>query len=581
VAIEREPSDPSPAPISTESSPDGPGSFPAWFPVLVAVLLGAVILIIAMIEEPYHVDELLQTRAYDLPMSEVVASSFAQEQPPLDSVLNATLQRFIGVGDLQQRALSVIFGIGSLVIFGTLALRSRMRAGAGASVLVLAVSPLLVSVTAYARPYALPLFLLLLFLLATDIWLTERRFWSVGVFGAAALLLPLSRTIEPNLVLGATVIVLLAWKLLRRPDWKGSVWLPIGAGLMGLIGVGLPVLMRLQEELAHYTTPDLIRWIGLSRWFTDIPRVVGDSFAPWPLFLVVGVVAVVLPGSRRLLTRTWWFWVLAFVPLAFATVFVLRTPESQSFAIRYTFTWWPPFAMMVGAIVGGVLESQKTLRRSWQLAAVSLVAVLFIVLGASIRSDLSSRGRYDFAALGSAINTVTSADTTKLFDPVTPQGSYRTGFSGRWGRYLPRSRVVPQVILVAGNPGLVPESSPIAVALIDYRGNVPGWPIDVPGWQRIETGPYDNLYLPVAELAGRSGARAALVSFADALGPDRGAAFALAAGSLAAADGEQDVACSILADLQAQSGEVLLGRIDTQLERAGEGGSWTKECPEA
>jgi hypothetical protein len=472
----------------------------------------------------------------------------------------------------------VLFGIGSLSALGALALRSRLRLGAGVSVLILAISPLLVSVTAYARPYALPLFLSLTFLLATDVWLVERRIWSAAVLTAAALLLPLSRTIEPNLVLGGSIVVLGVWKFAKRPAWNGSPWLPVGAASVALMAVGIPILMRLREELAYFSVSELVRLGGLTRWFTDIPHALSEVFTPWPLFLAVVIVALILPGSRGLLTRTWWFWVLAFVPLAFATVFAVRTPSSQAFYIRYTFTWWPPFALMAGAIVDAIVESPASLRRTWRVLAGGLVVALIIWLGVEVRADLSDRGRPDFEALGTAISTMTTPDTTVLFDSVRLLGSYRTPFRGRSGRYLDRGWAVPLSLTIAKNPDKVSDSGPIAVALIDYPGEVPGWPIEVSGWQRIETGPYDNLYVPINDLSGRQGARTALVDFAEVLGPDRGAALALAAATLASDDGDGNAACSILAWLRTEADDSLLRRIDASLAQASEGGAWAEAC---
>jgi hypothetical protein len=555
-------------------------TIPIWAPVLLAILIGAVALVISAFEEPYHVDELLQTRSYDQPIGDIIDASIAQQQPPLDPILNATVQRFIGVGDPQQRALSVIFGIASLTVFGMLMLRSRLRTGSAAAVMVIAIAPLLVSVTAYARPYALPLFLILLFLLTTDVWLADRRAWAGLVLFLTAILLPLSKTIEPNLALGLSIGVLLTWKFLAEPKWKGTIWVPVGAATIGIIAIGVPVVIRLQSDLARYTISGVVHLAGLSRWLTDIPQALEESFAPWPIALALAIGAIISPTSRRLLTRTWWFWVLLLLPIAFATLFLLRTPESQPFYTRYTFTWWPPFAMMVGAIVATTIEAHESMRRAWRGVVVVAVAVLFIGLGHSLQADLRSDVRYNFAALGAEIMKSTSVDTTVVFDPTVPLGSYRTSFAGRWGRYVDADRDIPLTIWIAKKPSRVPEAGPIAVALINYQRNVPGWPIDVVGWERIDAGPFESLYLAPDHLSGRSGTQIALLEFANALGPRHGAAFALASASLAAEDGDIAQACSILSELRDQIGGPSAGQIDKELTKAGEGAAWAQACPE-
>ena len=114
--------------------------------------------------------------------------------------------------------------------------------------------------------------------------------------------------------------------------------------------------------------------------------------------------------------------------------------------------------------------------------------------------------------------------------------------------------------------------------MIDYQRNVPGWPIDVPGWERIDAGPYESLYLSRQELRGPEGATVALSDFADALGPQHGAAFALAAASLTAASGDEETACDILSDLRKRMGDAGSTPIDRELRKAGDGMSWAQEC---
>ena len=105
--------------------------------------------------------------------------------------------------------------------------------------LALALSPVIVAVTAYARPYALPLFLSLLFLVMVDIWLTSRSRWAAVGLALTALLLPLSRSIEPLLVLAATMAVLVLVMVLRRAErWLGIPLVPIGVSVSHCSGLG-------------------------------------------------------------------------------------------------------------------------------------------------------------------------------------------------------------------------------------------------------------------------------------------------------------------------------------------------------
>jgi hypothetical protein len=80
----------------------------------------------------------------------------------------------IGQGDIRQRLLSVVFAIGSLVVVWRLMARSNIsEVGTSIAIFIMAFTPALLVVSAYARPYALPLFLMLSFLLLSDRWLDD------------------------------------------------------------------------------------------------------------------------------------------------------------------------------------------------------------------------------------------------------------------------------------------------------------------------------------------------------------------------------------------------------------------------
>lgn len=549
----------------------------SWLPAVAAIALGTVFFVIATLEVPYNIDELRQTRSYYSDLSQVVELSYDQQQPPLDPVLNALAQRLIGVGDLQQRALSVLFGVGSLAVIGLLISRTRLGTdGAAVGILVLATSPPLISVMAYARPYSLPLFLILLFLFSTDTWLKHGRLSSAIVLVTTALLLPLSRTAEPGIALVSSIIVLVIYRLRGRIDWKGSASLPISAAAASLSLVAVPTLLRLQTELGSSTIAGLARWGGLTRLMTEIPATLVEAFSPWPIVLALAVLSAATPRSRSVLRDAWWFWILACVAIGFTLLFVLRTPADQTFYSRYTFSWWPFYAVTVAALVSTSNETRSTRPRWQRIASTILFTLVILTFTGRVVADLTAPQTTDWKALSHAINNSAPEGATVLFETPRPLGEYRTLFAGRQ-RYLDAEHHAPHMTRIIQRPDTISDSAPIVVALLDYADDVPGWPIDVAEWHRFDTGTDASIFLPTQEFSGRQGARNALLQFSAAFDADRGAAMALAAAALAADDGDTASACQIVDGLNAKADESLVRRIDKTLTR-GSYGSWGAKC---
>jgi hypothetical protein len=514
-----------------------------------AVALGAVILIVASEAIPYHIDELRQIAAYDEPYSVVVEASLAQQQPPLNSVLGASVQRLLGVGDWQQRLVSVLAGIGALITVGIITLRAGFKYGAAATVLILALSPVFVTVTAYARPYALPLFLALLFVLMTDLWLVSAHSWVVvGILGSA-MLLPLSRPTEPLLVLGAAIAILAAYLVFgRSKDWVGTPWVPIGVSGLALIAVGMPMLVPLRSSLGQYS--DLGIDVGeiLERAGSDLPGAFDRLFPLLPVVIVLVVAAVALPASRRLLNR-WWFLVLALVPVGFIASFYAGSAGFVPFSDRYTYFLWVALAIVMGALVGGLPAG--TGRRFDRAIPVltGVLIVLFVSASAvalgrnlsqtTIDATMDLEYRPDFEAASNLIAGSTPGDALVLFDVARPLYHYRNPFAGS-GRYIDDSRLIISVLEVTTRPAL-PAGLPIAVLTL-------GTPVEVTGWNRVTRGQF-HLYTPTNDLRGAEGAIEAMVAMSEAHGSDIGATWALAAAAVVAQEGGMTAACSMVAEV--------------------------------
>jgi hypothetical protein len=420
-------------------------------------------------------------------------------------------------------------GIGSLSLLGALTRRAGLRYGSAVAVLVMALSPALISVTAYARPYALPLFLMMAFLFVADIWLESRQRWTIPILYPIALLLPLSRTSEPPLFLGVTVVVMgVGWWSRRHDPWPGSPGLVVGAAVAALILVEIPVWMRLSSELSEYGDQGSATLADqLSRFWNELPGVAADVIPAWPFVVLLILSCGVIPHTRRMLSSVWWFWVLLAVPIGFAFVFFLRTPTTQTFFGRYTYSWIPALALIVGATSETAIEQAR--RREWRVPALVGSLVLVLIAGTSVRlaHDLSTTDGADWRAASALAAAETPPGTVVVFDHVRRLGRYRTFFAG-----VPRYTVasLPMSTQIIKSPDLIPEDAPIAVMLLGARPTVSGWtmyPVD----------DWFTLYLSDEPIEGRPAAARAMLDFGDELGPARGAALTLAAVAVLQASG--------------------------------------------
>lgn len=535
--------------------------------VVGTILLSGFVLALALEEEPYHIDELRQTRSYTYALGEVADRSFAQDQPPLDPITNALAQRILGQGDWQQRLLSALFAVGGYAFFAILGYRSGFRFGVGSGILILALSPLLISVFAYARPYALPFFLMMAFAWSTDHWLRRRRLWAGAITIVTALLLPLSRTIEPNIVLASAVLVLVALRFKRGKDWSvGSIWLPVSAAVIGLGVVGVPVLLRLRSQLTGYTTGGFLPTSQqLSRLVSDVPDGLTRTIPAWPAALAVALAAILVKQVRQRIAQTWWFWIVVIVPVAFISLFVAVTDPGQPLANRYFFTWVPLIAFMVTAVVDEVFRARRPSLVLLAGGVGSLALVLAFAAASIVAFSTSSRG--DWEALSDTIESVTTEETVVVFESVRPLGQYRTPYAGK-PRYLDPIRSVPSTLEVIRNPNVITPETPVAIAIA-------GPEVSVSGWHRIKVDEYFALYISQSHVRGPISAAAALATFGRQYDLARGSAFLLAAASLYGENGFVGEACSILNEMESQP---TIQSAVNDLMQTETSSAWSNEC---
>ncbi|MDD5306195.1 MAG: hypothetical protein PHU25_02630 [Deltaproteobacteria bacterium] len=490
--------------------------------VAAAVILGTIVIVAAVFDEPYHIDELLQVSSYSRHLHRTSYTSLVQQQPPLDPLLNALFERVVGQGDARQRALSAAFGVGSLILMGLLCLRAGLGHMAFLPVLVLAVSPTFAEYTAYARPYALPMFLMLAFAASTDVWLRDQKRTAAALSVASGLALPFSRALEPPIFLAAAILILVPKARSEWARWARSrSAIPIGTAAAGILLVSLPFAVIARHQLSRYAAEGFIQFRGLGRFATELAPILGQSIPCWPVALAALAFVLARKGPGRDPTAPWWWWALFACPLGFATLFFLSTPADQPYYPRYSFFFLPPLAFVIGLAGRRAGDLWASGGRILPVAAGVAIAVFLVSSGTDLAHNLTTTTRADWAAAARAIEQMTSADTVVLFDHVRPLGAYRTRFAGAQ-RYLSPTRKVRSVADLKADSEDPLQHQQVAVMLLGARPYVPGW-------RQHQIDAYFTLYLPAHTYRWPAGAANACLAFASRLEGTSGDALRIAA----------------------------------------------------
>jgi hypothetical protein len=494
-----------------------------------AVGVGSVLMVAAAINQPYNQNELQQMAPYGSDSIGRIING--TRQPPLDPLLGALVQHLLGEGQLRQRLVPVVAGIGTLVLMSLL-LRRLGMGGAGAfGVWVLATAPLMVRYSAYTRPYALPLFLMMVFVYAAQRWLDDRRQrrWLVLTAAAAAAML-FTRLPEPTVFLVTTAAVL-AWFAHRgRYSWS-QAWPLVAISIGALVLVGYPEFQSLSSAGVADLSPAGIAsrfGSGMHKVATFVLPLLASWLPWWPVTLLVIVTAVVLSMARRQLARWWFFWPALMPPVAFVFAYELTTAFNiLRYRPHFAYFFLPAYVLVVVALARALKDPGAMSQRLRVGVGVLLGAALLSQLPATANALLNNEAA-DYGQAADVLTHDIPADAIVLYDNPNPAGMWRAQFLSE-PRYMGTSPLVIAVRNLARYPRELPAQGPVYVLVLDSQcGTVvcdfppQQWNRDVPGW-RVESR-FDRFTLYAQENgpSGRQGVMQALFDFAKAFGPDLG-----------------------------------------------------------
>lgn len=510
-----------------------------------AVVIGAVLVVWTAFNQPYNQNEIAQITPYGSGSMEEITSG--TRQPPLDPLLGAGVQYLLGEGQLQQRLVAVLAGVGALVLVGLLLRRLQMGAAGAFGLWVMATAPLLVRYSAYSRPYALPLFLILLFVFAAHRWLDGAgRRWLVVAAGAAVLM-PLARVPEPAVVLLTTAAVVALLALRGRLAWSRA-WPLIAIALVALVLVGYPMYRTLAVEADKVYDPSLAGMVsradsGVAEILTGFLPLLADWMPWWPVTALVVISTLAIPASRRQLLRWWFIWPLVAAPVAFVLAYHFMNPYPFSvrpYRARFAIFAVPAYALFVVALASTVSKGQALSRRL-RAGVGALLATALIGQLPTTAEGLTENGVPDFGQVADVLAHDLPDDAIVVYDTPSPVGRWRHPAIAE-PRYMGDRPALVQARRLAEHPRNAPTGGdrPVYVLLLDGEcaytvvcdAPAPHWNTDVPGWEVRSRFDRFTLYEPVERTAGRPGVVEAMEAFGRAMGPRLGYVDTLVAAGL-------------------------------------------------
>lgn len=505
-----------------------------WHGVLIVTAISFAVLVLLAAVVPYHIDELRQVGLYSRDLAEIPQATLEMQQPPLDTLTNALAHRVLGPGDVRERLMPIFFGCAALLLLGRLGITAGLRWGAVVAVGTLAVLPVFLRTTPYARQYALPTFLMLLVLYCIDRWLHQRETGWLWATGVASVLLVLSRSTDPVLFLISTAAVLAVVGYLGRhrlPGGWGSVRRPvvITAGTAALVGAPLLLLLRRYMQGVGLGGGGFPLPETLARMVSESAGAISEALPLWPVLVLLIIFGATQRRGRSLLLRAWWIWPLVGTTVLFVvSFFVLTSAAGTPFSERYLYMLMPAVAAVAG------VSAEALFAWNWRgvVVAVSLGGFL-VSASAQLLTRVVEPPGYDWEVAAQTVTETLDDDWSVVFDHPRPVTQYRTPFAGQ-GRYLDRGRVIPNAPRVLREPDVLPEDHFTAILLLNLH-------LSVDGWYAVSTGGGGMfLYLPhePERWIGRKGAGEAMALFGRAIGDHRGTYLMAAAAALLRDQGE-------------------------------------------
>jgi hypothetical protein len=386
--------------------------------VAVITLFGLALRLWHLDTEPLHVDEIRQVTEVQDTWIRVIRASYGAQQPPLDYLIGKAVVTVLPATDFFQRLPAALLGSATVGLIGWILIGERLFIAAVFASGFVAISPLHVELSQYARPYALPVFMVVATLAAYQRWHGNRS-WKWGVwFALLATLALLSRAVMPLIALGVLGAVALFRRVdaqtLRRPlSLLRADPLAFGVLPVLVVMVWIPGALRITSG-----TGNLSDCFACGKWGkaaaavfnfgTFGERAVRPTSLAWLLVISIGI--LLSPYARRALSNTAWLWapLLMTAPL-FAIVHAIVLPPGDLFAHRFLVFLPVGFAVYLSIGLTAALKnrSEKSRVRFLILTAVGvLVVVAAVDMVSAVRVQAQSLDLADWRSTAEHVESI-------------------------------------------------------------------------------------------------------------------------------------------------------------------------------
>jgi hypothetical protein len=532
------------------------GSAP-WY--VAGICCGAVLILVAAARQPLDWDEYMQAGPYGSDsLSTMVGGT---RQPPLDPLAGGIIQHLFGVGRFQDHLGSALAGIGVLIVFALLMRALKLGAGGAIALWALATAPLMVRYSAYGRPYAMPLFEMLLFAYATQRWLQAGRRRHLLLAAVAAVSMPLTRVPEPCsfLVVAAVALGFLAWR--GRYRWS-QVAAPLALALGSVIVIGIPLVLKLQHEIkgtAVVSTHPLETLQSgpphLHELVSGVPGLFATWLSWWPLTVALLLVLLLVPQVRRRWTHWWFVLPLLAAPLAFLLAFHLFVTKSfLGYQPRHAYFWVLPVAIGFAAVAA--VATDHAVAPRLRRGLLVLVAAAIVTQLPTTALVLANSETPDWHQIAQVLTNELPDDAIVIFE--NPSHHHRAAFSAIYDESWDQASA-PRVLPIDGivsDPTVVSGQGPVYMLILESdctrcdfpHRHSPPWDRNVAGWslQRLDL---FSLYSPQNGQSGRAGVLAAMTAFRGTLGAYRASALTVAEARVLRATGQDARAAALIHEM--------------------------------
>ncbi len=388
--------------------------------VVVVTLLAFGLRIWHLDTEPLHVDEIRQVTDVQAPLGDIVELAYGSQQPPLDYLIGKAVVTIFPATDSVQRFPAVLFGTASVGLIGLVLVRQGHRVAAIFAAFFMAISPLLVELSQYARPYALPIFMVIATIAVYQHWQLGSRGWRTGLlFALVASLALLSRASMPMIALaglGAVALIkgLAATPITRPMRLIRSDLLGLGVLPAVFVGVWIPHALYLTsrtDPLSDCWTCG--KWGRLADAVENFGTFGERAIRPSSLaFLLLGsLLVLIFPKVRAALADTALIWApLVIVAPGFALLQAFVLPASTFYAYRYA-AFLPAglavyLAIAVSALLGGIGQERKMLRLTATLVVLVVAGSMAIEMLSTVKTQAQTQALADWRSTAAYIESI-------------------------------------------------------------------------------------------------------------------------------------------------------------------------------